>query len=145
MAFKKVDKVNEIVEMKEKDSIKPLILGTLAQAISATAEATGLSVAEVSRSMLMHSVKTGFNVKGFEIDGQESAELLLQSAREQIKEIAKEAKEQLEVKAEEVRAKESAVEVVVKPSTGLSMPPPALKKITFPKISKGKTMTAQKT
>lgn len=147
MAFKRVEQISTTLVVKEKTSIKPLILGTLAQAVSATAEATGLSVAEVTRCMMISAVENGFRAGGYFIDGQESAELLLGSAREQLKEIAKEAEKAKETKEvaekQEEAIKEKAVEAVAKSSTGLSMPPP-LKKMALPVKSKSKNLS-QKT
>ena len=143
MAFKKVEESSTSAIVKEKNSIKPLILGTLAQAVSATAEATGTSAAEVTRCMMLKAVEMGFRVGGYEIEGQESAELLLHSARDQLKEIAKEAekaKETKEVAAKEESIKEKAVEAAAKPSVGLSMPPP-LKKMALPVKSKSKSLS----
>lgn len=143
MVFKKVEESNTHVVVKEKNSIKPLILGTLAQAVSTTAEATGLSAAEVTRCMLLSAVEHGFKVPGYFIEGQESPELLLNSAREQLKEIAKEAQATKEVAVKQEEIKEKAVEAAAKPSTGLSMPPP-LKKIALPVKGRSKNVS-QKT
>ena len=106
MKVKVVDNVRNVDFSGEKDSVKPLIIGTLAKIVNATAELTGKSSAEVVRCMLFASVKSGFALPGFEFEASQTPEELLADIKVALSETpkAKSIKPEVEAKVALVKA-----------------------------------------
>lgn len=138
MGIKRVENGRDFLLIAEKDSVKPLIVGTLAKVVNAAAELTNNSAAEVVRCMMLASIRSGFAMPGFEFEAYQSPEDLLMAIKAELaapegsvvdKTAEVKPKAKTKVKADVV---ETVEEPVVAKSFEIHMPA-ALKKKVAPK------------